>query len=303
MRIFGIIAGLILTIGISVKAQQLPLYSQYMFNDFVINPAVAGTKEFIPITMVVRDQWVGFEGQPKTQTLSAHGALNNKNVGVGGYVFYDQIGPVTTTGLSGAYAYHLKSGNSKLSFGLSALMYLYRLNTSALQFDNIGNVDNVVAKNSFQTFAPNFSFGMHYSIKGFFAGISIPEILQTKLLTNQDFFVMQTKRHYFVNTGYNYEVNDKFQIEPSVLVKYVAGAPIEIDINARVKAYEKIFAGVSYRTNDAIVALAGFNILDQLQLGYSYDITTTAIKLYSKGSHEIMLRYAISEKGGSAKLF
>lgn len=273
-------------------AQQLPLYSQYMQNDFVLNPAIAGTRDYAPFRSVIRNQWSGLEGQPNTQTLSFHNSIKDKKMGYGLYVFNDRIGPVSQVGLNAAYSYRLELGNgSNLSFGLAGQVYRYRLYTEELQFNNQGNTDKALITGDYRGFYPNFSFGTYYYTDNYYAGLSVPELLENKISSSTDFFIMKKKRHYFLTGGYKYKIDDTYTIEPSLLVKYVGGAPVELDINARLHAFDKFSLGVSYRTQDAIVLLLGFKFKEQFHLGYSYDITTTPLKQYSGGSHEIMLGY------------
>lgn len=285
-------------------AQQFPLYTQYMQNDFLLNPAIAGTKNYAPFTSIIRSQWMGISDNPKTQSLSFHSSLKNQKMGVGGYLFNDKIGPILKTGISGSYAYRLKFSNeTHLSFGLSALIYYYKIRTDKMQFDDQTNTDNVLSTGVFRAFYPNFSFGTYYYGEKYYVGISIPELMQTKVSSTPDFSVIKLKRHYHLAGGYKIAINDDYMIEPSMLIKYVSGAPVELDINARFEAYKKFNLGVSYRTNDAVAILLGYTFGEKFHFGYSYDITTSGLKGYTKGTHEIMLRYDLFKKGESPSSF
>jgi type IX secretion system PorP/SprF family membrane protein len=281
----------------TLSAQQLPLYSQYTENDFVLNPAIAGMKDYAPFRAILRDQWVGMEGNPNTQTVSMHGAVMAGKMGVGGFVFNDQIGPISKSGISASYAYHLKFGNgSKLSFGLGALLYLYQLKTNQLHFDQQNSTDNVVNTGTFKAYYPNFSFGMYYSTQKFYVGISAPELIQTKMSNSQDYSIIKVARHYYLSGGYKFNINENYTIQPSVLVKYTEAAPVEADITATFEAYKKFNIGVSYRSSAAIVVSMGYKIKEKFVIGYAYDIITTALNTYSKGSHEIMIGYNFNNK-------
>lgn len=281
---------------VNAFAQQAPLFSQYMHNDYVLNPAIAGSKSYTPIRSVIRSQWVGIEGQPNTQTLSIHSRLGRHN-GVGGYVFNDVIGPIAQTGISASYAYHIEfSQNSHLALGLGAMAYLYKLKTNELNFDSQGSTDNVLTEGNFKAFYPNFSFGTYYYGEKYYAGVSVPELLQTKITSSEEFFIMRQVRHYYLMGGYKFNLGEKYALEPSTLVKYVQGAPVEYDITAKFTAYDKVSLGASYRSNDAVVAFLGFKFQERWHLGYSYDITMTELTNYTKGSHEIMLGYDIMKK-------
>ncbi|MDQ3189963.1 MAG: type IX secretion system membrane protein PorP/SprF [Bacteroidota bacterium] len=291
----------IVLLSFCATAQQSPLYSQYMMNDFVINPAIAGTKDYAPVRTVIRSQWTGIEGNPNTQTLSYHSALKNPKVGLGGFVFNDKIGPVSQTGISAAYAYHMKvTENSRLSLGLAGLLYMYQLNTSMLNFDHQGNTDNVLTTGNFGAYYPNFSFGAYYSGENYYVGFSIPELMQTKISNSQDYFIIKQLRHYYLNAGYKFELNENYSIMPSVMLRYVQAAPVGIDINASFEAYEKLNFGISYRKGDAVVPFFGIRIKEMYLLTYSYDITTSGLSGHTKGSHEIMLGYNINRKTTSS---
>lgn len=286
------IAATTLLFSKALTAQQLPLFSQYVENNFVLNPAVSGTKDYSPLRAVVRNQWSGIEGSPNTQTLSFHHGFADKKMGFGVHLFNDQIGPVSQTGLSAAYSYHIKiTDGSSLSFGIAGLFYNYKLNTNKLKFDDQSNTDNVLVTGNFQAFYPNFSAGVYYYTKKFFTGISVPELMQTRMSNAQDYYIIKQVRHYYFNAGYTFDLNDNYTLQPSVLVKYVQAAPVQVDINAVFEAYKKVSIGVSYRSGDAIVAMLGFKLKDKFVIGYSYDITMSHLNNYSKGSHEIMLGY------------
>lgn len=276
--------------------QQAPLFSQYMFNDYVLNPAIAGIKDYSPVRTVLRSQWTGIEGQPNTQTLSFH-TRASRRVGVGGYIFNDKIGPISQTGFSASYAFRFRISNySRLSLGIGAMGYHYRVRTDEIRFDSQGTSDNVANDGNFQAFYPNFSFGAYYYGKQYYLGVSVPELLQTKITSSNEFFLMRQVRHYYLTGGYKIMLGKDYALEPSTLVKYVAGAPVQLDITANFIAYDQVSIGASYRSNDAVVAFIGFRLQDRYRIGYSYDITMTELRQYTRGSHEIMLGYDLQRK-------
>lgn len=282
------------------NAQQQPLYSQYWQNGFVINPAVAGTLGYCEIKTVLRDQWTGLAEEngisqsPKTNTLSFNSGFAEKNIGLGAYIFSDKIGPVSKTGLSAAYAYHVKAGKeSILSFGLSGMFYLYKLNTAALNFDAGTNTDNVLTTGNFKGFYPNMGAGIYLKGSNYFMGLSVPELIPTKISTSQDFFIVQEKQHYFFNGGVTMKMSDNVDLSPSFLVKYVSGAPAQVDANAIISLKKVFSLGASYRSGAAFVLMFGYKYKDVFQFGYGYDITTSGLSPYTKGTHEFMLAYNI----------
>ncbi len=275
-------------------AQQQPLYSQYMNNDFVLNPAIAGTKDFAPLRGIIRNQWIGIQGAPNTQTLSFHNSIKDKNMGYGLFLYNDRIGPISQLGLSAAYSYRIKLGDAgNLSFGLAGQFYQYRIYSQDLKFDNQTNTDKVITNGDFRSFYPNSSFGVHYYADKYFASLSVPELFENKITTTKDYFIMKKKMHYLFTGGYKFVIDETYSLFPSLLVKYVQGAPAQIDFNVRLWLYEKFNVGISYRSKASVVILVGFKFKNQYHLGYSYDITTTNLKGYNSGSHEIMLGYDI----------
>lgn len=281
----------------TLSAQQLSLYSQYLNNMLVLNPAIAGTMSYTDVRTLIRNQWTGLDGQPKTTTVSINTGWDNKHVGLGAYVFTDKLGPVAKTGINGTYAYHFKTGpESMFSFGISGMIFLYKLATTDLKFDAAGNTDNVLLTGNFKAYNPNVGFGIYYKRKNGFAGLSVPELIPTKISSSQDFFVVQEKQHYFLMAGTRLKMSDNIDMNPSLLVKYVSGAPAQADVNLVIE-YRKILSlGASYRSGAAVVLMAGFNYKEGFRFGYSYDITTSALAPFTKGSHEIMLGWIFMRK-------
>ncbi|HET6245612.1 MAG: type IX secretion system membrane protein PorP/SprF [Bacteroidetes bacterium] len=302
-KTIGFIVSISLMGCFTLSAQQLPLISQYVQNDFVLNPAIAGNKDYAPIRTSIRNQWAGLEGNPNSQTLSFHSAMKNPKVGIGAFLFNDKIGPISQTGISASYAYHLKLSNeSKLSFGLSGLLSIHQLNTNQLKFDQQNNTDNVLTTGDFKAYYPNFSFGTYYTGKNYYVGLSIPELIQTKISNSKDYFIIQQARHYYLTGGYKFKLNENYTVLPSFLIRYVSAAPIGIDINASFEAFEKFNFGISYRKADAIVPFFGFRIKETYILCYSYDITMSGLNKHTRGSHEITLGYNLHRKKSNASI-
>ena len=299
--LFG--AALMITVGSS--AQQLPLFSQYMQNAFVINPAVAGTQGYTEFRSMIRNQWTGlknetnFGSNPKTTTLSLNTGWDEKKIGIGGYIFTDKIGPVSKTGFNATYAYHIVTGKgSMLSFGASGLFYLYRLNTSELKFETGQNmnVDKVLNDGNFHAYTPNMSFGIYYKAKKYHLGFSIPEMVQSQIGSAQDFFVVQERRHVFIDGGVVLKISDNVDIDPSMLVKYVSGAPAQIDANVCMDYKKILYFGASYRSGAALSLMFGYTYKNAFKFGYAYDLTTSGLSTYAKGTHEICIGYNIFRK-------
>lgn len=273
-----------------VKAQQQPLYSQYMFNQFIINPAVAGSDERIPIVATVRRQWLGIQNAPVTQSLSAH-AYTGQYVGLGLNFFNDVAGPSRRTGLSFSAARHFlvnKASDTWFSFGLSSIFYQFSFDPNKLHFDQPN--DPVITSAAISKFVPDAATGVYLYNSQYFVGLSVQHLFQTSvnLFDIADRNYNPVSRVYFLSAGYEFVLNDNLSIQPSFLVRKVFAAPYQLDLNVKATIVNHFTIGASYRSNDAVVALVGANI-ENVYLGYSYDITLNPLKSYSKGTHEIYL--------------
>jgi type IX secretion system PorP/SprF family membrane protein len=280
----------ILTLSLTAQAQQWPLYSQYMFNQFILNPAVAGSDERIPVTATVRRQWLGIQDAPVTQSISAH-AYTGQYVGLGLNFFNEVAGPSRRTGMSFSAARHFqinKSNDTWFSFGLSGIFYQFGFDPNKLHFDQPN--DPVITTAAISKFIPDGAAGLYLYNAHYFVGFSVQHMFQTSvnLFDIQDRNYNPASRVFFLSAGYEFIVNDNLSIQPSVLVRKVFAAPYQIDLNVKANIVKHFTIGASYRSNDAVVALVGVNI-PNVFLGYSYDITLNPLKSYSKGTHEIYL--------------
>lgn len=289
------------------EAQHLPLFSQYFFNDFAINPAVAGSNDWYDVRSNHRYQWAGITDSPRTFTLSMNGPSKNKKMGYGGYVYTDNVGPTRRTGFQVAYSYHLKINTEiKLSFALSGGLLQYAVDGSKITTHDPG--DAVISTGYQSSLVADFKFGFYLYSKKFWVGGSVPQLLSNKLFffDSQQFSASQLWFHYNLSAGYTFDINDDFQIQPSFLVKYVKHIPMQLDAMARAIYKEQVWLGVSYRTMDAISVMAGYTYRNNLSIGYAYDLTQSNIKNYSSGTHELMLGIRFiqktNNKGGKAQI-
>lgn len=275
------------------SAQQISLYSQYMQNKYAVNPAVAGTTPYNPITLSYKQFWTGINGGNNIQSLSSHMAIS-ENVGVGGKLYKYAVGPEEKIGIEGTYSYILPigTGGNKISFGLSGLLYQYHLNKDMITLED--QDDEAVMNSSEKLIVPDASFGTYFYSDNYYAGIAIQQLFNRKVsLMNKDELDQRQVRHYMLHGGYSYIIDDKFSVEPSVLLKFIEAGSMQIDINAKVTYMQMLWAGISYRTSDAVVAMFGVS-KKRFEFGYAYDILMGDIKSYSGGSHELMFRYKIS---------
>jgi type IX secretion system PorP/SprF family membrane protein len=271
---------------LSLYAQHDNLYSQYMFNGLLINPAYAGSNEMLSATAVNRNQWVGFDGAPKTSTFSLHTPLKNKKVNIGITFTNDRYGITTQNKINAIYAYRLFFKKSSLSFGLQVGVDFIRNNWNAIQTTTPG--DQVFTGQYSQQNVPQTGFGIYYKAQKFYAGISSPDLIS--IGTSSTVY-----KSAFLTAGYLFDLSENVKLKPFVLVKYIKDSPVEVDLNAIVY-FKMVGIGYSYRTNDAMVFLATVNVSKQFSFGYSYDLTTSKLATYVRGSHEIMLKYEFGYK-------
>ena len=273
-----------------VDAQQINMFSQYMFNQYSINPAVAGTKDYMPIALSYRRLWTGIDDAPTIQMISGHTSISD-DMAVGAKVFSSVTGPNTKTGFEGTYAYAFGiTETSKLSLGLSLQLNQYFLDKSKLSFEDM--TEPTIATGSEKLILPDANFGAYYYDKNYYAGIAVQQLFGRKVNLLNDNLEQRQARHYFLHGGYIYDINDDFSVEPSVLLRFIEAGVFQADINAKVEYKKLAYLGFSYRSQDAVVAMIGINN-NALQFGYAYDFTLSDIRKYSLGTHEIMFTYKI----------
>jgi type IX secretion system PorP/SprF family membrane protein len=289
-----VILGATLLSGFRAEAQFEPQFTQYMFNEMFINPAYAGSRDHMAMTAVYRNQWVGLEGAPKTQTFSAHTPLKNEKVGLGLNVMNESIGVTKDLSFFGNYAYRIPMKAGFFSMGVSAGLINHTERLLDVKTQDLND-------NSFmgtpQVTVPNAGFGTYFYSRNFYAGLSIPRMLQNSVDANTGKSVNKVNMnywHYYLMGGYVHELNESIKLKPTFMVKAVTGAPLIADIGLHALFNEAFWLGVSYRTGDSWAAIASFQITHQLRMGYSYDYTTTDLQQFNTGSHEITLGYDFS---------
>jgi type IX secretion system PorP/SprF family membrane protein len=281
--------------NLGLKAQQVPMYTHYMYNTLVINPAYAGSRDALTVTALHRSQWVGFDGAPVTQTLTMHMPIANQHIGIGLSVMKDKIGPVSNSSLVGDFAYIMRlTKKSKLSLGLSAGINMFQANLNTLLLDQQN--DPSFQNNINNRITPAFGFGAYYSRERFYAGVSVPNLVQSSYTgangDNGSTLVSKEQRHYFFIAGTMLKLTDNLAFKPTTLVKVTAGAPIQADITGSFVILQKFLLGAMFRSGDAVGLLVGLDLTDQLHIGYSYDWSYgMSTAQYNQGSHEIVLRY------------
>ena len=280
------------------EAQQYPVFTQYYFNELVINPAYAGNHVQLSLTAMYRNQWVNFPGAPKTFSISGHTALAKNNVGVGLMVNHDEIGSYKNEHIYASYAYKIHFPDATLSMGLQAGINLLGADYSKLDLQTPGdaafyNILNVVK--------PNFGAGLFYTKKNFFVGFSVPFILNNKIANSVEGLLGQLKeaRYYFFRTGVVFPIDkmQKVKMNPSILIRTQEGQPLSFDVNSAFIFYDVFSAGASYRSGDSFITFIDLKISESFHFGYSYDWTQSDLNRYSNGTHEFMLNYRTRLRG------
>ena len=283
---------LLIFVAVQVSAQQLPQYSNYMINSYAMNPAVAGSNPYFEGISTNRYQWVGVTDAPRTYILTAQGPTKSLNVGLGGSIYTDIVGPTRRTGFTLSYAYHIRVAEKvKLSMGLSAGLVQFMVDGSKIALRD--PADLVITNGLQSVISPDFGAGAYlYSTdKKWYVGASVPQILQSKInftdITTSK--LSRMTRHYYVIAGYKIKVNENFVLEPSACLKYAKPVPLQFDLGLRLIYNNKIWIGSAFRYLDAVSAMVGYNLSQNMTFVYAYDFTTSNIRKYSSGTHELMI--------------
>ncbi|MGF1565360.1 MAG: type IX secretion system membrane protein PorP/SprF [Flavobacteriales bacterium] len=300
MKMFRyILATLLLASAAGAKAQQDPMYSQYMFNMLTVNPAYAGSADVMTANAIYRHQWVEFDGAPRTQTVTLHAPLRRESISVGGSIINDSHSVIRTTGLHGDVSYRIFFDRSKLAFGLKAGINLLQANL--LDLNPVDGNDPVFQQNISNRTMPNFGAGMLWYSEKHYVGVSMPRLLNNKL-TDASLPSLndnRERRHLFLTAGFLIDVNNYIQFKPATMIRLVNGAPPSFDVTGNFLFYQRFWAGAMYRYQESVGMLFQYVINNKLRVGYAYDFTVNDIRAYSSGSHEIMLGLDIGRSPGA----
>lgn len=272
--------------------QQIHQLTQYFTNDYAFNPAVAGSDVNFQSKLSFRKQWTGLEGAPTTGLLSVHGNLSEKrSIGLGMLLFTDKTGPTSRTGINLSYAYHLplQEDETYLGFGVSGVLMGQRIDGDALEFIE---EEPTAGRGVVGQFGADANLGVYLRNEKYWAGLSINQLFGTKFnpfdTENENF---QNSQHFYLTGGYRYDINDDIAVEPALLMKGVKGAGVQFDIHAKAIYAKQYWAGLTYRTEDALSFLVGLNLKNGFNFAYSYDITTSNLNTVSNGAHELTLGF------------
>jgi len=303
------------------KAQQFPIYSQYMMNSFLLNPAVAGHEGYTAVNFTVREQWAGLKDAPTTFALTGQTRLlknsfisrtksirrrrrvmsRSGRVGLGLYFFHDQNGAFSRTGMQGTYSYHLTLRRSQLSFGASISTFQYKLDKDKLNLENPD--DQLYLNTANQAFISDANAGVYYSDKNIYAGFSVQNLFESFLrFNNREGAGFKLERQYLTMAGYRFDLIDFLFIEPSFLFKLSENVVSQLDMNLKFYFKNDYWAGLSYRTGSgsrvaqesiggrgsSLIIMGGARV-DKFYFGYAFDYTFSSISARTYGSHELMI--------------
>ncbi|MCV9929109.1 type IX secretion system membrane protein PorP/SprF [Flavobacterium sp. LS1R49] len=272
------------------NAQQDPEYTQYMYNTMVVNPAYAGSSGYLEAVLLHRSQWVGIDGAPQTQSFSIQSPLRNEKIGLGLSVVNDKLGPSNELYMDGNFSYSLALGYEKrLAFGLRAGMRMMNIDWSKGRYYD--NNDVLLNTNINNVVKPSIGAGIYYYTDRWYVGASVPSFIRSDYYDDVQESIDYARLHYYLMGGYVFDLSPSLKFKPTFLAKAVSGAPISVDVSANFMIQEKVVLGVSYRFDDSVSALVGFQISPSFYIGYSYDYTVTNLNKYNDGSHEFILRY------------
>lgn len=307
------------------KAQQKPQYTQYIFNNFLLNPALSGMENYTDVKIGHRQQWQGINGAPKTSFVSAHMVLGDKYLwrnalslpengdppmgrnytqnytsspahhGLGFMAVNDKAGPLSFLNVALTYAYHLKMNNAlNLSVGTALGINHVSLDLNALKLEEQNDPALSNAGNS--QLKPDLSVGLWLYGARFFAGASVQQIIPQELSfsSNPNYSTGREVGHVFLTAGYKLFIDNEISATPSVMLKKVGNIPLSYDANLKVSFKDRFWVGGSYRKNDSFAALAGINFNNVFNLTYSYDYTTSPLRSYTSGSHELVLGFQLN---------
>ena len=275
----------------TVNAQQDPHYTQYMYNQAVLNPAYAGSKENLSLTMLYRNQWTGLDGAPDTFTFSGHSPVGEK-VGLGLSLIADKIGPVKENNIYADFSYKLAlGGNHTLALGLKAGVTLHdiALTDVALVDPN----DPLFSQNVNQA-TPNVGAGLFFYSDKYYFGLSVPNFLSSVHLDENDLQFGSETQHYFITGGYVFQLSETTKFKPSFMVKSAFDAPTSFDLNANFLFFDRFEIGGSYRLEDSFSGMVNFACTPNIKLGYAYDRVVSDLNVVTNSSHEVFLQFDLN---------
>ncbi len=284
------ISVLLIILSINAQAQQEPQYTQYMYNPILVNPAYAGSKGYTSIYGLYRSQWVGLDGAPQTINFSLNKPINASQLGYGLTIVNDRVGPSDETQFAVDLSYTIFFNDDyRLAFGVKTSANLLNVDYSKLNQYNQGEV--ILQNNISNRFSPNIGAGFYLYNKSGYFGASVPMLLDEKKYDDLSNSEVNQRYHLYFMGGKAFNLSDEVRFKPAFISKIVSGSPIQLDLSGNFLFYNKFTLGAAYRLSASLSAMAGFQISDQLFIGYGYDRETTRLNGFNSGSHEIFLQF------------
>jgi type IX secretion system PorP/SprF family membrane protein len=324
----------LLLIGMHNYAQQQPHYTQYVINNYILNPAIAGIENYTDLKIGHRQQWTGINDAPVTTYLTVHMPIGKKDDritatsfdipgenprgksywqdyeaaephhGIGLKVINDRTGPLNRLGAYVSYAYHLGvSARTSIAAGFEAGVRNISLNRSKLDFGQANPVDPaVVNSGEINSIKPDFGAGIWIYSADYFIGLSAQQIIPQKVYFTDNRVDSRIGSdlmpNFFATAGYRFLVSEDISALPSVMLKYIEPSPVQVDVNMKLQYRDFLWVGAGYRISDGISGMLGLNVSNTFNISYAYDYTTSPLQTYSRGSHEIVLGFLIGNKYG-----
>lgn len=281
------------------RAQQDPLYAMYMWNTSAVDPAYAGSTDGLSATALAREQWVGLDGAPSTQTLTLHAPLPVRSLGAGMSVVHDRSGPVDDMQVFGDIAYQVRaSADARLAFGLKAGVEMMQVRLAGLQ--GVGPDDPLFQQDVRARALPNFGFGMYYWTRRSYIGIAAPKLIERDRLSmdidGRAITGVRQARNYFLIAGHVIDLGPDLKFIPWTMVRAVEGAPLSVDLTASFLLRERMWFGASYRHPGTAVAFTAYQITPKFKIGYAHEASWGVLRGRQGGTHEVMLSYDLPDR-------
>jgi type IX secretion system PorP/SprF family membrane protein len=299
MRCFKFLPFVLAFLSTKLFAQQEAQFTQYNDNQLYYNPAYAGSKEMLNVTLLHRSQWVGIKGAPMTQSLVLHTPLP-KNLGAGLTVLNDRVGPMNHTWLMGDLSYTInmnKEKTTKFSFGVKGGLNMLNANLQDLQMTNANDPQAI---NYADRLRGNVGAGFFFQTKQFFFGASVPMILKPTFDPSVPFY--DRTRHFYLSTGGYFQVNRMLKVRPTAMLKIVPNAPFALDGSMALIFYDRFWIAGNYRFMESAGMYVQYQINDQLKVGYGYDLSVNGLRTHNRGTHEILLSFDLVSTYNGKKL-
>ena len=286
------IIAIVLFSSYTAMSQQLPQFTQYMYNTISINPAYAGSRETLSLVGLHRSQWIGLDGGPTTQTFSIHAPMRNEKVGLGLSFINDELGFENFTYIYGDFSYTLNlSAKTKLALGLKGGFTSYSIDQEL----RAANPNDPAIYGIENRWNPKMGLGAYLHTNKWYFGLSAPRILTTDLNGEDNVQALERVSYYFTG-GYVFDMSKTVKFKPAFLVKATNGAPLSYDLTANFLFNEKLWLGAAYRLNEstgALGALVDFQVSKQFRVGYAYEHPISDIRPFANGTHEILLMFEV----------